>query len=345
VTNRVPTPNRLTTAGVDGYLHALRHTWHSEAAVGPVTVDWDELEEVEGVAGQVLAAGLLGTLDDMSLIVRLPQDARRRVSFARSGLLFALANRDSGRTTVIVEGGSPPNLAAWRRSWSPSSPSAFEYVDLDQQNLFDVAAVNESAYAPNVAGADHAAFVNPHLNDVGLGETVLRGAAHPWLRHLLGVGGRQASEEMDVFLSSVGTLVDELINNVREHAQRDVRGRPSESLVTISVGRSGGPRRLQITVMDTGPGIATTARPKVGAAASTTDEQLIRGLLLGSYEGWGRGRGVGLPKVWEVSDHFDGRIYIATGSSRVQVTGGNVRTSVSSVPLRGTVVAVSVNAP
>lgn len=342
-TSHVPTPPTLSPSGVDGYLRSLYRTWQLHPS-RPLELNWDDLHQLDDVAGQILASGLLGELADVPLVVRVPAAKSRLLTLARTGVVFALANRSTEITTLEGAHADEFDLPSWRRTWSPSSPSAFDLVADGQAQLFSAAAVGESEYAPNIAGRKHAAFINPHLTDDGVGETTVRGAARPWLRQLLGATG-PGGEQIETFIEQTGRLVDELIDNVREHALRGQRGDPSESLVTIAV-TEGEKGHLHVTVMDTGRGIAATARPKLNVSGSVTDAVIVEGLLLGRYQGWHNGRGIGLPKVWDVCTQFNGQMFIASNSLRADVgRRGKLRVADGRFSLGGTVVSAALPIP
>jgi hypothetical protein len=274
----------------------------------------------------------------MPLVVRLPNKTRW-LHLQRAGVMFALANR---RAETRLEGTDTPeiDLPSWRHSWAPAA--ALGVRSLGQGSLFSPEAINETSIVPNIAATSHVAFVNPHLAGSTVAETEVREKLRPWLRRLLKARDSRLSPEGRAFIESVGILVDELVSNVREHAPRDRFDRPSDSLV--AVGLTGGTNDLvHVTVMDTGPGIVTTAGPKL--PRQLTDADILRALLLGSHRGWDRGRGLGLPRMWQESERYGGHIFIATGRMRVMVRRGRIRVTRTGFDLNGSVVTASLHRP
>jgi anti-sigma regulatory factor (Ser/Thr protein kinase) len=207
-----------------------------------------------------------------------------------------------------------------------------------QAPLFSAPELGETQNEPSIEASNHAAFVNPHLAGPEIGESDLRTAVRPWLRRLL--RARKALDtEREQFAEAAGVVVDELLSNVREHAARGLDGQPTESLVTVSfIGD-----RLHIAVTDTGPGLLTTATPKL--PPQLTRDEVVEALLMGTYRGWDRGRGLGLPQIWDIALRYSGSIFIATGATRVQSKHAKIDQKHDRFDLAGTVMSATLNAP
>lgn len=122
------------------------------------------------------------------------------------------------------------------------------------------------------------------------------------------------------------------------HEQRRVR-----SLAQVAVTTGGHGTKLYLSVQDTGPGIPTTARPKLADTPWTDidDSRLMVGLLDGQLPPWGRGRGIGLPEVTETARKRRRQMLVASGRTRCQFgPEGDIVATTCGFDLRGSVVAV-----
>ncbi|KYF84243.1 hypothetical protein BE17_49410 [Sorangium cellulosum] len=325
-----------------------------------LVVDLQSTDKVERPAASILSAALLGSFAERALEVRLPErlDTKRRISWA--SLAFALANRPKEIETKIV-GGEGLDLTEWKRSWSPGTRSQFDRL-FKSGELFLGGDLGESEDEPTMYGRDHAAFVNPHRAPPAVGPTDVTSVVRPWLSTVLPsyLSRRSGSPHGPAFVQDVGLLIDELLENVRDHALQRSEGRPTQSLVHLSIARGGGAstredgtkvtHRLYLSVLDTGPGIAVTARPKLdlrpAEEGGPRDAEIIRDLLTGRHAGWGRARGLGLPRVWKrVRAWRDAELRIATNAERLRGRDSEVEILRPGFDIRGTVIIFMVPLP
>lgn len=325
-----------------------------------LSLDLKPVKRITRFAGALMANVLLGRLGEVRLNVSLPDETYRLGMLARSGLLFGLANHP--HVTLDEAGALPSEMATWKQNWVPgSAPTPLYWTASrqvrDQLSLFQPADLGEGEY-PNVFGPYSAAFINAHLAALGsVRDELSNRVIWPWLTRLIPTIQNQdkASEEVKQFVRDVGSLVDELLENVAEHASYQLEGRrrrPSSSLVQVSLTRGGRASfdRLYITVQDTGPGIERTARPKLEPHARNdlAAVDLIHGLFEGSIDSWPDRRGRGLPRVLHIYHRWgeEGRIDVATKQVRLSsVSGEAVKSVQSNLDVPGTVVVLMLPLP
>lgn len=347
----VPTRAVLRYETADTYLRELQKL-ADENPERPLELDLRGVDGVETTAGMLVANGLVGSLREARLVFRIPSDDATQAWFARSGISFAVANRPRSKTTVLAPDEFVSDLDGWRRSWSPASPLSFgNRIGYEQEALFGADAVGEAHDQPNVVAGSHAAFVNPHLaTPVGVESDVAR-VVRPWLSRLLRrreMVGRSA--RFAQFAGDVGTVLDELLQNVREHAatgQSESHESATKSLVQLAIRRTNG-FHTYLAVQDTGPGIPTTARPKIVDqhldADRMSDEELVKKLLDGVFYPWHRGRGIGLPRVRSICAEYGGWIRVATRRARAHIDD-DLRSETSAFDLLGTVIIAMIPVP
>lgn len=259
---------------------------------------------VERVAASILVGCLLTSGADLRL--KLPPGDKREL-LARNGLLFALANR-RGRVDLQPAADAQRWLEEWRRPWTRGTREPLLRLSEDQP----------SGPEPSVFGRDYAAFINPHR--AGGGSNATSGVAEvvrPWLHRMLPklTTDEDRSPAGAEFVQSVGRVINELVENVSEHAAAR-HSLAVHSLVLVSVARGGEPTsryRLYILVIDTGPGILDTAITKISAVdpsrtswSAAERKALFENLFLGKIERLGRARGFGLPEVLETASRWEG---------------------------------------
>ena len=292
------------------------------ASCDELVLDLRDVEAVEGHAGPVLAVLLLSGFGDVDAEIFPP---RSDELLARTGIAFALANRP-GKTSVLGEDASM-KWPAWRQSWVPGSRAT---VDA----LFRPEAVGESADAPNLIGRRYAAFVNPHLARPSGEHHEVVNLLHPWLRELL-----PRSQRTGGLLDDFGSIVTELVENVRQHAPRTASGRPARSLVQVWW-THGAEDRLYVSVLDTGPGILATARGKVVDGHRLKADELLHGLLVGKVARRDPTRGFGLPDVWKMADTRGAGLWLSTADRVLSCEGGEPHVRPVSTQVDGTVVTL-----
>jgi hypothetical protein len=317
---------QLRTSSIDGLLSGLATATREHPEL-PLYLDLSALAHLERPAGTILTNALVGTFGELPLRIALPASGSQ-TWLSQSGLAFALANR-SGPTTL--EGIDHPDelLAPWRQYWLPGAELTEEPAG--EQPLFDPAEIGETENEPDVTGSHYAAFVDPHRSSRDVGSHPLNTFVWPWLDRLLPhhrPRHDRSGQRRRTLIEDIGHFVDETVRNIAQHAATsmpDVR-----SLLQVSVTRGGGTRsfdRIYVTVQDTGPGITSTARRKIDPVIRATidDRQLLFKLFDGSLPPWGRGRGMGLPKVREICATHSGTLHVATQLTRLRAQRGRPR--------------------
>lgn len=319
----------LTNVKIDNVDDFLRRVDQHRAGSAQVELDLKGVR-IERPAASVLSAALLSAWGDVPLVVQLPPGESRR---ALPSLTFAFANR-RGRTEV-----PGVDLQPWRRSWSPGMR---ERMGL----LFSPAQMGETNDEPSIFGRYHASFINPHRAAHSTGTSAVTLVVRPWLADVLPeyLSKPRDQRANPQFINDMGRLIDELLENVREHASPHGGDNAVRSLVQIEITR-GSEDRLHLIVLDTGPGIVVTARPKV-ADMMLSDDALLGALLQGSLTGWHRGRGRGLPDVWKAVSSWSGSsLYVASNKVRLSGVGGALTTHSDGFDLHGTVIAATFPLP
>jgi hypothetical protein len=336
-------PSVINAANVESVLEM----WRREADRGgePLRIDLAKVGSVERLAGGVLSTALLGSLGDAAVQVELPSGHRRAEWLWASGLAFALANRLGPTYLSGTSAADHTDLRAWRERWRPGMEETWrEMLAVSQVSLFSPAEIGESSLAPDLFGPTYAAFVDPHLNQLeDDGQHPITTVVWPWLDRLLpGKLNGESPNARRGFIRDVGEFVTETLLNVADHAvgyeQRRVR-----SLAQVAVTTGGHGAKLYLSVQDTGPGILTTARPKLADTlwANAADEALMTDLLEGKLPPWGRGRGIGLPEVTATARKRRGQMTIATGRTRCRFgPAGAIVATTGGFDLHGSVVAV-----
>ena len=329
----------LQNDNIDAFIRAL------PVGGDRVLLDLQHIKRVERPAASILSAALLGALGDRPLDVRLPESQELQRRMSASALAFALANRP-GRTHFI---GDELDLSQWKRSWSPGSRSQIDRM-FKNVEIFRPDELGESEDEPSLYDRYHAAFVNLHRAAPARGSTDVTNVVRPWLSRVLPHYMSSRGEPQRSFIHDMGVVIDELLENVREHATQHVDERHTRSLVQVAVTKGGGVKssdRLYLSVLDTGPGIAATARHKLDGdrAAILQDGEIVKALFAGKLAGWGRGRGLGLPRVWKCAEAWKGaRIQVATNAERLSREGGDVRRA-GGFDIHGTVIVFMVPLP
>ncbi len=334
-------PETLTFRSIEGYLEGLPI---APALSEPLFLDWEKLRRIEAPAASILSQALIGRLGNLPLVIRIPSDLDHLEAVFWSGVRFALANRE-GPTEVIPELLAEPQ---WRRSWVPGEVRAMR--GLFQQHLFDP---QEFGVKPDIFGRYHAAFINPHRLPAKAANQDIGSIVRPWLSDVL--PNLRNSEVMaparQHFLFEVTAVIDELLQNVREHARHTSVGSPTRSLVQISVTLGGGVEsfnRIYISVQDAGPGIVTTARPKIrfSEGAEMSDADLLAHLFTGDLDPWNQGRGMGLPRVWRiVQARKNAGLWVASNKERLASSEGSLASIGAGFDIGGSVVVAMIPEP
>ncbi len=209
----------------------------------------------------LLNCALLTVLDDIAISITPP----RPEVLARYGLMFGLAHH-SAPTSFVGETEAATSaaglLAEWRRPWTPGTKQQWLHLFGPTESH------HHGSSEPSVLGPQLAAFVNPHLvQRVPRGPRVSH-VVRPWLFDLLPRARHTTDRNPGMeFTDDLGRAIDELVDNVGCHAvasRASARTVRSAVFLLLARGNSGDVRdRIYIVVLDTGPGILATARPKI----------------------------------------------------------------------------------
>lgn len=296
-----------------------------------VTLDMRGVHRVDRQAGWMLTAGLLRA-KPAQLRVHPP---RRRATeiLDQSGLSFAFAH---GIRPDFV-GTGPDNLDRWQTSWTyrrgPLQLGLFpEHEDGPGRQL----PMFRRRLVPKVDEESRVvAFVNPHIGSRPGEPLSVARAMGQWVRGLPKLARARPS-----FMRLLTQIIDELVWNVGDHAGPNAK---STILVNSSRGNSNSCRyRVHIAVIDDGPGIVETARPKVPAIKDSNAilEALLRG---GAFPNSGRGHG--LPSVVRaVGEAPEGTLRVYSGRHCARVDGTRLSLSESGFDA-GTLIMIALDVP
>jgi hypothetical protein len=350
MSGRTESPRSLKLASLDAYLGQ----WKSFRDQEGLHLDWSEVLQFETAAATVIANALLGSFGTIPIEVTAPTKTTVLQTPATAGVLFALANREGPTRLNGVSLSEADGLGRWRESFAPRARWIVEGMfgpEVDELQLFPPTAIGESGHRPSMFGRYHAVFANPHLSAPISNRTEVTRLVRPWLDRVLPQlrPSLAAPASVTPLRDDVGVVIDELIENVREHATRTSDGRPAQSLALVAVTRGGSAayNRLHLSVQDTGPGIVETARWKLGllgAAESRSDEELLLNLFDGQSLAWYRGRGLGLPAVWSRCQEHGGTLEVMTGAARVSGNNGCLKRH-AGFPLAGSVITITLPLP
>jgi hypothetical protein len=301
---------------------------HALSQFGPLEDDTLELTfslrvPADPMAGAVFAQTMLGLRHDLRLVVTLPDSQTAITSLIRTGVASALARR---REWVSYH--PPANPITQHDLWHTWTPGARDAM----APMFETDERPDSLFGPR-----HAVFVNPHLTTEPEGTANITRLVDRWLTQMVMPGLNPDQHERYV-LAPVFT-VDQLVRNVREHAITPTHPRDVDSVVVLEAISHGLHSYLRITVLDTGPGVVSTLRPKLtDPYGPMTDAELLHKLLEGELPGWDRGRGFGLATIAElVSGEADASLELWTGRSKVRVDN-SVAPIGAAVEVSGTVI-------
>jgi hypothetical protein len=294
-----------------------------DASAGPTAVRLEVAAEGEPeLNGLALLSNIfLSSAVPLDVHVRDPQLAK---AFPALGLASALSRATHERLTTPADLGDD----RWSRTWTPATREAGEAL---------FALSGEPAAKSGLFGPTHATFNDPHLTaptGVSAGPTRL---LRRWLTRRL--------EERALATNSVAVIaffLDQLIGNVREHAVSDDRP-PIRSQLHISLSEINNTLVCRLIAVDTGPGIEHTLRPKLPPGDTPTDSgELLTSLLRGQLAGWGRARGIGLSRCFQlISDAEGASMLLATELVRCYGAHDADLRVVHGPRVAGTVAAVS----
>lgn len=282
---------------------------------------------------------------DLPLEIRLPTGRADLLQLARSGVLFAAAQRPGPtRVTALAAqdrlfdlvGDELSGLQEWKGRWShvdkrfrrcmleqsAETPTADERAD-EQDAGRQPPGPSSPARVPlaPLVQDRFVTFLNPHRSSrTRVNNELTHNLVEPWLARLIGPPPAAAdwtlpplTDERLPDVRAYSQTVDELLDNLCDYAFEDSACALSYLQLYTTKGGRRSADRLHMSVLDNGLGILTTLRPKlVGRLeAEYSDEQLLDELLHGGLR-YARGRGRGLAYIAELAADRRGSALIAT---------------------------------
>jgi hypothetical protein len=305
----------------------------------PLAVDLSRVVAITRPAGAVLVNALVTELTDATIRLHEPsQSPIEKLTY--SGLGFAFANRQ-GKTQFNRLTPEDLQFARWKLPWTPAQQSA--NVQTDAGNSATLPDQDD----PSLMFKAHAAFVHPHATSRQKYRRDIPYRIQGWLQSILPHRAQSSAKGHD-FIDELQTLIYELVDNVAEHAWPQGDPQPL-SLVQVSVARGNSSDirdRIWVVVLDTGPGIPTTAAPKVGEA-QLPRAKLLEGLLSGRFlQSDHRARGFGLPRVANICSRWrDSQLTILSDDARIVMENEQITTSSTERRIRGTVIVARFSTP
>jgi hypothetical protein len=301
----------------------------TEDRVEHVLADLPATEEValELQGGSVIDATAVGLLHSMFLADSRVHRVTVRGSLVNECARLGLASAISRAPQLSAE---PEDLrsVSWAWPWTPGSRHI-------ANALFSTP---EGASTPALSGPDFATFNDPHLTYPSWGSSGLIALVRRWLHRRLVVQGRD-ERAADAAAEKAGFYMGELVGNIREHAVlEDRESVRSQAWVSLAAGADSG--FLSLCVVDSGPGIEATLTAKLGERAPS-GAPLFERLLRGSLPGWGRARGIGLSRCYQIVEESPGAsMLVASGGVRCQGHHDQLK-AVSAGVVSGTLVVVT----
>ena len=336
----ISAPTRIEATNVDAFVSLMTDAYDKDRE-RPLSIDMSNVEAISRPAGAVLVNALLTELAQAT--IALVEPARSPVEkLTYSGLGFAFAHRE-GRTQFQRLTEKDLFFDRWKIPWTPAKQTA------SVQTNDDRATSEPDAEDPSFIFRAHAAFVNPHATSRRHFRRDIPYRVQGWLQHVLplrAMGIVQAG--LPSFVEELQSLIYEVVDNVAEHAWPQNSPEPV-SLVQISVAR-GGERdtrdRIWLIVLDTGPGIAATAAPKINEPG-LPPQDLLQGLLDGRFlQSKHRARGLGLPRVARICKNWrDSHLSILNDEFRITLTDGVLQTTKTDRKMRGTLIVARFATP
>lgn len=292
--------------------------------------------------GAVFANALLSEIGNHPLKVTLPSSTNGRSQLARSGVLFALSQRNHEQTEF--DESDLPFVEKWRTDWKPNDRDFANRLFDDSSDLANPLEVQDGRFVT---------FINPHHRTTN--ESLVREVAHdqamPWATRLISrIAHGLSDDARQDLIEAVSGVVTELVWNVG-HAFVNQSGRSStvppdrrRSYVQVYSTDGGGEashNRLHIVVCDSGHGIVRTLRPKLAAAdrayseameskgSGFGDDQIVRSLLRAELPPFGQASGVGYERITRILTDFGGTFDLVSGSVDQSGVGSTVIASLS----------------
>jgi hypothetical protein len=323
----------LNSATITAQLATLHDLSRADLGAGPICVDLALSSPPERAAGALLAQAMLAGGEGVEFVVRLPAAGPLLGSLVRSGIASALASRGEAVhfDPPLPPLGAPDFESLWS-TWTPGARQAMAPLFHGHEK------------AGGLFGPSHAVFVNPHLTSQPGEQASITRLLRRWLTQSvlpdLPEAARRGAVELPAF------AVDQLVRNISEHAL--TAAFPSiDSMVQVEVSQAHAldERSLQLTVLDTGAGVATTLWPKVNPAEHADERGLLGALLAGEIPGWGRGRGFGLATLArEIASRPGASLDLWSGATHLRVAE-QIEVEGSELEISGTVLTVSFPLP
>ncbi len=271
---------------------------------------------------EILSNELLGEFAERKLVIRPPSTIRGRRSLDRSGMSFAIAQRNRTSTAVRSLSGKfegwPPT--DWKREWSPGD------------TLFSRKLVRDVDEPDELIPGEFVTFLNPHLHatSLKLGVELVNYQVRPWIERLLsrsGDTGVLADSADQRLIEGITAITYQLVENLRyafptRRFCREYRlSATRKSYVQLYTTRGGGEdsySRLHLVVADTGIGIVGSLKPKLRYTRDgkhLDPRSIIDRLMSRSLPSYGRAAGGGYRKVIEAVSRSSGELLLTTGST------------------------------
>jgi anti-sigma regulatory factor (Ser/Thr protein kinase) len=304
--------------------------FYAEDSAQIITFDLSEVKAIERPAGTLLCHALVSNLNGADISI-IPPESSPVTKLAQAGFGFAIAHR-SGNCEIQGMPADNLFLKKWKYPWTSGTPSDPELFPREPDDT-----------APAIYGREnnrsHAAFINPHITARIQNEQVFSTRITSWLRSIVPPRAFQVDQE---FIQDIQQVIYELLANVAGHA---FEWRKSDllSLVQLSITRGNRQEtrdRVWVSIIDNGPGLIVTARPKI-QDQSLSDEDLIKALFTRGYlQTNSRARGFGLPLVRTLCMKRPAtELTVITGNMRLRYHNSSlVALQTSGLDIQGTVV-------
>ena len=285
---------------------------------------------------EILSNELLGEFAERKLLIRPPSTIRGRRSLDRSGMSFAIAQRNRTSTDVQSLGGRyegwPPT--DWQREWSPGG------------SLFSRKLIRDEDEPDELIPGEFVTFLNPHLyaSSLKLGVELVNYQVRPWVKRLLSRpdgAGDEPDPSHERLIEDITVITYQLVENLRyafptRRFRREYTLAPTrKSYVQLYTTGGGGDDphgKLHLVVADTGIGIIGSLKPKLRYTAdgrSLDSQSIIDQLMNRSLPPYGRGAGGGYRKIIDAVSGSGGELYLTTGSTGLKGTREVFRASLS----------------
>ena len=276
---------------------------------------------------EILSNELLGEFAERKFVIRPPSTIRGRRSLDRSGMSFAIAQRNRTSTDVRSRSGRyegwPPT--DWKREWSPGD------------SLFSRKLIRDTDEPDELMPGEFVTFLNPHLyaSSLKLGIELANYQVRPWVKSLLGRSSN-TDENLDPsikkLIEDITVIIYQLVENLqyafptkrfcREYVLASTR-KSYVQLYTTSGGGDESRGRLHLVVADTGIGVVGSLKPKLQyseVGRSLDSKSIVTRLLSRTLPPYGRGAGGGYRKIIDAVCRSSGELYLTTGSTSLENT-------------------------